>query len=302
MTEHGAGPNGTRGRRRPSSGGFDLAAFRRWRFAGGLFCPLCDGRAVHRWGGFGDRRRYRCLGCKRTFSDLTATPLAHLKRLDLWPGFCDCVLESSSLRSAARALRVHLATAFRWRHRLLDALRSADSADPVSLSGEVAVADTCFPFSEKGRRDLDRPARTRGDLFWWRGPRVWVVLARDAAARPWAEATGPTRPRVPELEHSLAPRLAPDARISTGEGPYSEVARFARLQGRPCRRLRGAALCHHPAALYGAEMRRWLRRFQGVATRYLPNYLAWHRFLVLSRSAHLDPAAARASLLVYSFP
>lgn len=299
MTGHGVGSNGTQGRRGPSSGGFDLAAFRRWRFAGGLFCPLCDGRAVHRWGRFGDRRRYRCLGCGRTFSDLTGTPLAHLKRLDLWPAFCDRVLEASSLRSTARALRVHLATAFRWRHRLLDALRSTES---VRLSGEVAVADTCFPFSEKGRRDLDRPARVRGDLFWWLGPRVWLVLARDAAARPWAEATGPARPCVTELEHSLAPRLAPDARISTGEGPYSEVARFARRQGRRYRRLRGAALCHHPAALYGAQMRRWLGRFQGVATRYLPNYLVWHRFLVLSQISRLDRKAARASLLVYSFP
>jgi transposase-like protein len=306
MIGRGAGPHETAHPREPSAGPyggtqgdpsgrrFDLAAFRRLRFAAGLVCPRCHSRSVHRWGRSGDRRRYRCLGCERTFSDLTGTPLAYLKRLDLWPRFEDCLLESRTLRFNARALGVHLTTAFRWRHRLLAALRSTDD---TTLRGDVAVAETCFPFSEKGRRDLDRPPRARGDRFWWLNPRVWVVLARDDADQPWADVVGPLRARVEELEQSLAPRLAPGVRIATREGPYSAVARFARLQGLRYHRFRGPELLHHPAALYGAAMRRWLSRFQGVATRYLPNYLAWHRLLVPCQTDGLAPCAAHDRLL-----
>jgi transposase-like protein len=290
----------TSGRRRtssrPSVSGFDLAAFRRLRFADGLVCPRpgCRGGAVHRWGWSGDRRRYRCLGCMRTFSDLTGTPLAYLKRLDLWPRFQDCFLESVTLRASAQELRVHLATAFRWRHRILAGLYAVDD---TTLAGDVAVAETCFPFSEKGRRDLDRPPRPRGDLFWWLNLRVWVVLARDDDARPWSEVVGPLRARVEEFEQCLAPRLATGVRIRGAEGPYSAVARFARLNGLQYRRLRGPELLHHPAALYGAAMRRWLARFQGVASRYLPHYLVWHRFLAASQSRGLDPRTSGDRLL-----
>jgi transposase-like protein len=298
MTEHRAEPHA---RPRPggpgdrSSGpGFDLAAFRHLRFAGGLICPRCRSCRVHRWGRFGDRRRYRCLGCERTFSDFTGTPLAYLKRLHLWPRFQDCLLESLTLRLTARALGVHLTTAFRWRHRLLAALRATDS---TTLRGDVAVAETCFPFSEKGCRHLDRPPRARGDRFWWLNRRVWVVLARDDAHQPWSDVVGPLRARIEELDQTLAPHLAPTARITTSEGPYSAVARFARVRRLRYRRLRGPELLRHPAALYGAAMRRWLARFQGVASRYLPHYLAWHRFLARTQNQGLDPWAAHNRLL-----
>jgi transposase-like protein len=285
-------PSGRPGR--TAGPGFDLVTFRRLRFANGLVCPHCASDRVHRWGWSGDRRRYRCLGCACTFSDFTGTPLAHLKRVDLWPRFQDCVLESRTLRPTARALGVHLSTAFRWRHRLLAALRATDDA---TLCGEVVVAETCFPFSEKGRRTLDRPPRARGDRFWWLNPRVWVVLARDESHQPWSEVVGSLRARTEELEHSLGPHLAPGVRIATSEGPYSATARFARSHGLPYRRLRGPELLHHPAWLYGADMRRWLARFQGVASRYLPHYLAWHRFLDRARQRGPSLGGAHARLL-----
>lgn len=279
------------------TGRFDLAEFRRQRFAGGLFCPHCDGRKVHRWGGFGDRRRYYCLSCQRTFSDLTGTPLAYLKRLDCWPSFLDCVLESRTVRRTAAALRIAVSTAFRWRHRLLDALRAAHG---TRLEGDVVLAETWFPFSEKGRRDLDRPGRRRGEL--WPSARAWVLLARDARGQPFAAVTGPRRPRVPQFNEMLGERIEPDIQLCDGSGPLGEVARFARRRGLGYRRLRGARLMANPAVRYGVEARRWLWRFRGVATRYLDNYLTWHGFLALRTTRGLSTDLARTCLTACAFP
>jgi transposase-like protein len=261
----------------------DLAELRRQRFADGLVCPRCRGRRVHRWGRFGDRHRYRCLACGRTFSDLTGTPLAYLKRLDRWGGFCLCMRHSRSVRRTAAALEIATRTAFRWRHRLLDAVRAADAGQ---LEGDLILAEFWLAFSEKGRRDLERPGRRRAQP--WPHERAWILVARDARSAPLAAHVGPRRPTASALDRVLGHRAEPDINLHDASGRFGQVARFARLTGRGYRRLRGARLRSSPAAAYGRDLRRWLRPFNGVATRYLPNYLAWHRLLTLGPARQAD--------------
>ena len=123
------------------------------RFATGVRCARCDAPRVARWGSFAGRQRYRCGECKRTFSDLTGTPAAHIKKLHLWSDYARCIAEGVSVRSAARRLHVAVSTAFRWRHRILDELWVRDNE---ALSGIVEIGDLWFPYSRKGERGLDR--------------------------------------------------------------------------------------------------------------------------------------------------
>ena len=51
---------------------------------------------------------------------------------------------------------------------------------------------------------------------------------------------------------------------------------------------------------YIMALRRWVRRFRGVATRYLHHYLAWHRFLVSADT--LDGERVTGLLLATRFP
>jgi hypothetical protein len=60
-----------------------LERVRSARFSRGPACPRCRGRWIQRWGQFAGRQRYRCRGCRRTFSDLTGTPAAYVKKLGL---------------------------------------------------------------------------------------------------------------------------------------------------------------------------------------------------------------------------
>lgn len=99
----------------------------RWR--NGLRCPRC-GQArctVHARGQDG-RRKLRCRGCGRTFNDLTATPLArtHLP-LALWAKAARLMAADHPTCSALSVkLKVKLATAWRVRKILTEALRDAD--------------------------------------------------------------------------------------------------------------------------------------------------------------------------------
>src|SRR5690554_5078690 len=121
--------------------GPDIAALREARFAEGLWCVHCESRQVLRWGRARGRQRYRCKACRRTFSDLTGTPLAYSKLAELWGEYARYMVEAISVREAARRLGINKDTAFRWRHRFLAVLECATHPAP---RGIVEVHETRF--------------------------------------------------------------------------------------------------------------------------------------------------------------
>jgi transposase-like protein len=83
-------------------------------------CPHCESRQWRRHGQANKRQRFRCCHCRRTFNDLTGTPLARLRLRGKWPDYLNALIEGRSVRAAADQVGVHPNTAFRWRHRFLD--------------------------------------------------------------------------------------------------------------------------------------------------------------------------------------
>jgi transposase-like protein len=89
----------------------------------GRRCSDCVCERRHRHGHANDLQRFRCCACGRTFNDLTGTPLARLRHKGKWRDYLDTVLDSRTVRSAAKRLGVHPNTTFRWRHRFLDRVK-----------------------------------------------------------------------------------------------------------------------------------------------------------------------------------
>jgi transposase-like protein len=266
-----------------------LSGIRQARFAGGVRCPRCSGHRIHRWGSFAGRQRYRCLGCSRTFSDLTGTAAAYLKKTVLLPAYASWWAEGLSVRRTALRLGIHSSTAFRWRHRLCRSLLDY----PEKLSGRVEVADIRLVESRKGQPVLDRkPRKRRYDpaRIW---PRVGVVIACDRLGH---VVTGVTpRPDHHEgLREVLGAHLgrAPTILASSGWlGPAARLARSVSAAFVDVRSQTDPRSKEHvqTARSYGLRFGRWLVRFRGVSTKYLANYLAWHR--VVDRPDRVRPSA-----------
>ncbi|KQV42617.1 hypothetical protein ASC93_16300 [Massilia sp. Root335] len=87
--------------------------------ARGRPCPHCGCARVHRCGQASGLQRFRCAACGRTYNALTGTPLARLRKKECWLPFLQSVLESRTVRDAARVTGVHRTTSFRWRHRFV---------------------------------------------------------------------------------------------------------------------------------------------------------------------------------------
>lgn len=98
-----------------------------------------DEDCCDRHGQANDLQRFRCWQCRRTFNDLTGTPLARLRLKGKWFDHLAALLDSRTVRSAARQVEVHLNTAFRWRHRLLHWVKHDR---PRQLTGIVEADET----------------------------------------------------------------------------------------------------------------------------------------------------------------
>lgn len=81
--------------------------------------PTCASPHWHRHGQANGLQRYRCRAYRRTFDDLSGTPLARLRRREKWIGCLGALLESLPVRAAAQRVGVRSNTAFLWRHRFL---------------------------------------------------------------------------------------------------------------------------------------------------------------------------------------
>jgi len=96
----------------------------------------------------------------------TGTPLARLRKKASWLSYLQCVLESLTVRDAARVVGVDRTTSFRWRHRFVPgAMRDR----PRSLTAIVEAGETYRLESQKGSRTLTRRPRKRGGVAARRG-------------------------------------------------------------------------------------------------------------------------------------
>ena len=118
-------------------------------------CPHCGTPGAVSRGKARGLRRYPCKGCKRTFNAATGTPLSGLHRKERWLTFGLSLAEGETVRESARRCGLGVNTAFRWRHRFLEAA----AQDRPKLKGIVEVDETYVLESHKGSRTLDRKAQ-----------------------------------------------------------------------------------------------------------------------------------------------
>jgi transposase-like protein len=260
-------------------------------------CPHCGQAEIVRWGWSSGLPRYRCKACGRTFNALTKTPLARLRVREKWTAQADALIDGVSVAKAAGRCGVHYTTAFRWRHRFLAAL-SGDK--PKTLSGIVESDETLSGVLEsyKGKRcGLPRKSRKQGGSAAKRGlsaEQIPVIITRDRQGA----TTDAVLPRLNRASIAAAlDGVVTPANAFCCDGGGAIVA-FARRAGiaahvlpRPGKPDPNAPDFHlNNVNAYHGRLKEWLRRFHGVATKNLPNYLGWRR--TLEALGHKPCAAA----------
>ncbi len=245
-------------------------------------CPHCSSADVRPWGRAGGKPRYRCAACRKTFNPLTGTPLAGLHHQDRWREQAQAMISGETVSKAAARCKVAYTTAFRWRHRFLAAL---NLDKPRRLSGIVEADETFILESFKGKRGkLRRAARKRGGKASKRGlssEQIPVIVARDRSGATIDAVLA--RLDIASMTQALGNVVVTGAVLCCDGG--KAICGFAR-RARVKTHVLEAPGAPRPDAprfhinnvnAYHGRLKEWMRRFHGVATDNLPNYLSWRR-------------------------
>jgi len=273
------------------------------RFKEGFFCPHCNSKKIVRFGRYRSYQRYLCNSCKRTFTDLSKTSLHCIRSKEKFFHAARLMLEGYSLTKTAKKVKVSLPTAFSWRHRVLDGLRSLEDDN---LSGIVEVDDTYFLYSQKGRRNMGRHPRKRGGKSKKRGvssEQVCVVVARDRSDNTVSEIATFGRPSTEQIDRVLGKSLAKDSIfLSDKHRSFRGFAIKKKLKYKSLNLSKGIRVIkgiYHIQNVnsYHSRLKAWMKRFKGVATKYLSNYLHWFEFIDSIGRDKIQNAAERDLLL-----
>ena len=151
------------------------------------------------------------------------------------------------------------------------------------------------------RKGLTRPARKRGGSAAKRGisrEQVPVLVTRDRAGST-ADAILPADDKA-SVVAALGPLLPKDIILcSDSSSTLAAAAKALGVAHRPINLTAGirvvAGVYHvQNVNAYDSRLKDWIRRFHGVATRYLDSYLGWFRAIDRTRGAGLNPPSLLA--------
>lgn len=132
-------------------------------------CPHCYSLKFIKYGRYKNIPRYKCGGCGRTFSIRTFTPWYYSKKSDdYWECFYRLLHKSETLDSCAKSLKINIATAFFWRHKILNSIKKV--TDVVCLSNQFYMMNYLIKESFKGNKIPINYNREN----------IWVAMSSDS--------------------------------------------------------------------------------------------------------------------------
>lgn len=260
----------------------------KYRFHDGVCCPHCGLVDVKKNGKTKTgHQRFQCKGCGKSFTYATRTIFHGAKLpLDTYLRYVHCMMHGMTVRATAYECRISKNAAFFLRHKILDALQEMQSK--VKLDGIVEADETFFRISFKGNHSrsqffsMPREPHMRGERSKKRGislEKVCVPCAVNRDGKSIAQIANLGRASVRSISSVFGGRISPDAVLCTDK--HNAYVGFAEREGINLLQLKSTQRVSGPLGIqhingYHSQLKTFMERFHGVATKYLNNYLVWH--------------------------
>lgn len=213
-------------------------------------CVYCSGKHIVKNGTRKDGvQTYICRDCGKSFSASSNSITSRTrKKISIWAKYLKCMIDKKTLNESADECGISLRTAFVWRHKILDAIKEV--AEKTYLEGVVEADETFFNVSYKGNHSksntftMPRKAHKRGGSVHTKGLCSTLCTDHEKAYLDFAKKKQINLIQM-EVECNTLDvnnRMFGIQRIN---------AYHSRLQG-------------------------FIKKFHGVATKYLDNYIVWN--------------------------
>ncbi len=252
-----------------------------------ISCPHCKDHRIRANGKLKGVQRYVCNGCGKNFSETTGKFWFALKKKDKVNKYLYCLLSGYTIRKSAKETGISIQTSFDWRHKLLT---SFASVSPDEFQGIVESDDLFFAYSEKGNRNLGRKPRKRGAKAGKAGisdEKVAVVATCDRSGNKDFKVATKGRISKKDLDCVIRGKLdKAEVLCSDSHRSYGAFAKANTLEHKKFNTSKGQRTVdkiYHVQNVNNMDMRlrKFMDSFNGVASKYLQNYLNW--FLVLEK-------------------
>ena len=288
-------------------------------------CTSCKSSDYVHYGSYysqGERvQRYKCKNCGNIFTATQKTLFfgSSFSFKD-WIKFIDCLYNGFTLKQIARTCSISEHTAMENRTKLFYALKILN--DRVKLQGHISIDETYVPVSFKGNHSksevflMPRKPHQRGGEVHGRGianDHVCIVCAVDDMGRSVCQVAGTGNPSAAKLQYVLQPYMGEDI-IYLYSDKSAAIRGFAekcgyeikqeKLLRKGTRKATNVTYTKETRVInryiqiansYHSRLKRFLRRFSGISTKYLSGYLflfAWKE-----RSKDLEPIEVYKELL-----
>ncbi|WP_442908389.1 IS1595 family transposase [Intestinibacter sp.] len=281
------------------------------RFNKGLKCPKCGYSELNKNGKTYGRQRYICKKCRRTFDERSLSPLSNTKlSLEKWLKYCQFMIEGGTIRMCAEEVGVSVPTAFFMRHKILDVinvylkdetLEGIVETDACYINESFKGSPAYMHFDEKYFKNFNKSRvsclgvhfnKTPGMIPSYNNIKESQICINTAIDKKGHILTrivdndfGKSNNKIKskDMVSFFEGKVEKDVTLCVYSWKYREVARKLNLklvkvfgQYNPIYNVKRVFK-------YNRELREWMRNFNGVATKYLNNYLTWFKFLFISK-------------------
>ena len=268
-------------------------------------CPYCGKNQFVKHGRYNGIQRYRCKNCRKTFSNTTNSVWKYLKHEpEKWIKFIEFMAQDYSLRICARVLKISVATAFYWRHKLLHAVEN--NIKPEEFVEMVNIKSVYIAKCYKGSRNKHYTKKQRYEnkiarMFHWVPNDVRVLIAREKSNIPLIRTTQPDETFEENIENNVLSIVRENcfvhqqySKLSGGCRPvvehnkklprnikkkYSFKVHYNSMTDKIPKEEE-----HDPN--YFTYLFTWLAQFRGIATKYVDHYFNF--FSLIDAQEHFD--------------
>ena len=248
-------------------------------------CPHCQSSHTRKNGFQYGVQRFVCNDCKKNFRYSTGMATVHLKKKEYLKTYIPYFLEGYSLEKCAKLTGICKQTSFDWRHKILATLGKYQ--DEQKFSGILEADEMFFEHSEKGNKNLERTPRKRGKSVYVKKKRgisndkIAVVVGCDRKGNKVLKVATKGRISTKDADKIFEGKVESKPILCTdGHRSYEAFAKSNNLEHHT---VKVSAKEYVKKGIYhvqhvnqtASELNKWMRRFNGVSTKYLQNYLNW---------------------------
>lgn len=225
-------------------------------------CPFCGSHHVHSNGNYKGRKRYLCKNCGKSYNDLTNTPFSGIHDLDKFKQYLKCMINGDTIRRAAKIVNVSATTSFSWRHKLLNKFKKLPSPNMKNVRELMEVE---IPYSHKGQN------RKLTDSL--RKSKVSAMFICDRTGKLDSDS-------ITLSQRNKNPLFTRISGISDQHTDIICTTNFNNIIQSSEVNIKNAKYTKPRIIPYIITLwQAWMKRFHGVASKYLSNYLHWFDYL-----------------------